>query len=109
MKEILPPELHAAAEELAEYFKGSFGDKTRIDYGTGHETTFVAWMCCLEMYLSFLSIPLFSNTHTHTQRERPLSHSFKRNQALIRFIHLELEQPKKKIVLCLSSKFFLHI
>lgn len=48
MKEILPPELHAAAEELAEYFKESFGDKTRIDYGTGHETTFIAWLCCLE-------------------------------------------------------------
>lgn len=49
MKEILPEELHPAAEELAEYFKESFGDKTRIDYGTGHETTFVAWLCCLEL------------------------------------------------------------
>jgi hypothetical protein len=69
MKEILPQELHAAAEELAEYFKGSFGDKTRIDYGTGHETTFVAWMCCLELYLSFLSFLSFVFSHTN-KREK---------------------------------------
>jgi hypothetical protein len=25
----------------------SFGNCTRIDYGTGHETTFVAWLYCL--------------------------------------------------------------
>lgn len=33
--------------ELASYFKESLGNNTRIDYGTGHETAFVAWMYCL--------------------------------------------------------------
>lgn len=26
---------------------GSFGDFFRIDYGTGHEAAFVAWMFCM--------------------------------------------------------------
>eukprot|EP00761_Pharyngomonas_kirbyi_P013883 gb/GECH01013912.1/.p1 GENE.gb/GECH01013912.1/~~gb/GECH01013912.1/.p1 ORF type:complete len:310 (+),score=76.50 gb/GECH01013912.1/:1-930(+) len=34
-------------EELASYLKDSFGNSFRIDYGTGHEATFVAWMTCL--------------------------------------------------------------
>ncbi|EFC42525.1 serine/threonine-protein phosphatase 2A regulatory subunit B [Naegleria gruberi] len=34
-------------KELSAYWKDSFGNKTRIDYGTGHEATFCAWMCCL--------------------------------------------------------------
>ncbi|XP_046855557.1 serine/threonine-protein phosphatase 2A activator-like [Xenia sp. Carnegie-2017] len=33
--------------ELNAYFKDSFGNKTRIDYGTGHEVTFTAFLCCL--------------------------------------------------------------
>ena len=33
--------------ELASYFADSFGNATRIDYGTGHETTFVALLYCL--------------------------------------------------------------
>eukprot|EP00029_Vermamoeba_vermiformis_P005788 TRINITY_DN2105_c0_g1_i1.p1 TRINITY_DN2105_c0_g1~~TRINITY_DN2105_c0_g1_i1.p1 ORF type:complete len:339 (-),score=36.34 TRINITY_DN2105_c0_g1_i1:87-1103(-) len=48
MKQILPEELHGAAVELAAYWTGCFGDKTRIDYGTGHETTFMAFCCCLQ-------------------------------------------------------------
>ena len=42
MTQILPPELAGAAVELAPYFCDSWGNATRIDYGTGHETTFVA-------------------------------------------------------------------
>jgi len=44
---ILPEEHKDAAEELAPYLVESFGNKTRIDYGTGHETCFVAWLYCL--------------------------------------------------------------
>lgn len=33
--------------ELSGYFRESFGNRTRIDYGTGHEASFAAWMFCL--------------------------------------------------------------
>jgi len=49
MKEILPEDKQEAAVELAPYFWDSLGNSTRIDYGTGHETTFVAWMWCLRL------------------------------------------------------------
>ncbi|KAL0476689.1 hypothetical protein AKO1_006196 [Acrasis kona] len=35
------------AKELCAYFKESFGNIVRIDYGTGHETAFCSFMCCL--------------------------------------------------------------
>lgn len=44
---MLPPELAAAAAELSPYWVDSFGNATRIDYGTGHETTFAALLFCL--------------------------------------------------------------
>jgi len=47
MSEIILPHLVGAEIELAEYFKESFGNKTRIDYGTGHEASFIAWLACL--------------------------------------------------------------
>lgn len=31
--------------ELAGYLEESFGNPTRIDYGTGHETTFIVFLC----------------------------------------------------------------
>lgn len=37
----------AATVELVPYLLASFGHPSRIDYGTGHETTFVVWLCCL--------------------------------------------------------------
>ena len=44
---VLPPDLAPAAVELVPYFTDSFGNATRIDYGTGHETAFCALLCCL--------------------------------------------------------------
>eukprot|EP00887_Chlorella_sp_A99_P005770 scaffold1.g5770.t1 len=44
---VLPARLHAAVPELAPYLVDSFGNSTRIDYGTGHETTFCALLFCL--------------------------------------------------------------
>lgn len=35
MKAVLEEKYHAAAEELAVYLTESFGNSTRIDYGTG--------------------------------------------------------------------------
>ncbi|OQR95096.1 serine/threonine-protein phosphatase 2A regulatory subunit B' [Achlya hypogyna] len=39
--------MQAAAVELSPYLIDSFGNRTRIDYGTGHETTFLLWICAL--------------------------------------------------------------
>lgn len=35
------------AEELSEYLKTSFGNETRIDYGSGHEAHFLVLLFCL--------------------------------------------------------------
>ena len=39
--------LPGLAEELGPYLLDSFGNPQRIDYGTGHELHFVAWLFCL--------------------------------------------------------------
>ena len=38
----------ALGAELATYFADAFGNATRIDYGTGHELSFFAWLLGLE-------------------------------------------------------------
>ena len=38
-----------ASVELAAYLSDSFGNATRIDYGTGHEMAFVVYLCSLFM------------------------------------------------------------
>lgn len=47
MQMILPASLWDATVELVPYFTDSFGNSSRIDYGTGHETNFAAWLYCL--------------------------------------------------------------
>ena len=37
----------AAREEVASYLLGSFGSSQRLDYGTGHELSFIAFLGCL--------------------------------------------------------------
>lgn len=44
---MLPEDLVRAAPELEPYLYESFGNQTRIDYGTGHELSFVMFLMCL--------------------------------------------------------------
>lgn len=44
---VLPADRHPAVPEIAVYLKESVGNQTRIDYGTGHEAAFAAFLCCL--------------------------------------------------------------
>ncbi|XP_072176625.1 serine/threonine-protein phosphatase 2A activator-like [Diadema setosum] len=44
---LLPESLREATQELKPYLTDSFGNYTRIDYGTGHEMAFATFLCCL--------------------------------------------------------------
>ncbi|KAF3445874.1 hypothetical protein FNV43_RR11051 [Rhamnella rubrinervis] len=47
MLQFLPDHLRSSTIEIVPYFTDSFGNSSRIDYGTGHETNFAAWLYCL--------------------------------------------------------------
>lgn len=47
LKQVLPEELHRAIPEIVQYLGESFGNPTRIDYGTGHEMAFLMFLCCM--------------------------------------------------------------
>ncbi|KAJ6648704.1 WD repeat-containing protein 82, partial [Pseudolycoriella hygida] len=47
LADVLPEDLHPAIVEISVYFIESFGNPTRIDYGTGHELAFIMFLCCL--------------------------------------------------------------
>jgi len=47
LKQHLPQETHAALVEITSYFTGAFGSGQRLDYGTGHELSFAAFLCTL--------------------------------------------------------------
>ncbi|SPO30368.1 related to RRD1 - Resistant to Rapamycin Deletion (protein phosphatase 2A regulator activity) [Ustilago trichophora] len=44
---LLPDHLHPFIPELKAYLVDAFGSFTRIDYGSGHELSFFAWICYL--------------------------------------------------------------
>lgn len=44
---VVPERLHRAVPEILFYLLEGFGNSTRIDYGTGHELSFVMFLCCL--------------------------------------------------------------
>ena len=54
VEEMLPEALRPAAPEVWPYLLGSIGDKTRIDYGTGHEQMFICFLVVLAR-LTFFS------------------------------------------------------
>lgn len=48
LKQVLPQDVHPSIVEVKHYLIHSFGNKVRIDYGTGHETNFVAFLVCVD-------------------------------------------------------------
>ncbi|KAJ3293936.1 hypothetical protein HK104_004092 [Borealophlyctis nickersoniae] len=46
---LLSADRQPAVPELVPYLTGGFGHGIRIDYGSGHELSFVAWLCCLDL------------------------------------------------------------
>ncbi|KAJ3120208.1 Serine/threonine-protein phosphatase 2A activator [Nowakowskiella sp. JEL0407] len=49
LSNIVPSSKTNAIPELIPYIIGGFGHPIRLDYGSGHEMSFVAWLCCLEL------------------------------------------------------------
>jgi serine/threonine-protein phosphatase 2A activator len=47
LNDTLPPDLSPALDEIEAYLQGSFGSAARLDYGTGHELSFLAFLGCL--------------------------------------------------------------
>ncbi|GBE90054.1 Serine/threonine-protein phosphatase 2A activator 1 [Sparassis crispa] len=46
---LLPSSLHPAIPFLSPYFATAFGSPVRMDYGTGHETSFALFLLCLSL------------------------------------------------------------
>lgn len=47
LRDALPVGLHPAIVEVQAYLLGSFGSAQRLDYGSGHELSFLAFLACL--------------------------------------------------------------
>lgn len=48
MEKLLPLDKSEYAQEVAQYFAESWGNRQRIDYGSGHELNFVCFLFCLQ-------------------------------------------------------------
>lgn len=47
LQKALPEKHHSSIPEISVYLRESFGNSTRIDYGTGHEMAFCMFLLCL--------------------------------------------------------------
>lgn len=47
IEEVVPSATETQLVELVDYFTESWGNRTRIDYGSGHELNFIAFLYCL--------------------------------------------------------------
>lgn len=53
LERLLGPELRAVIPYVKPIFEISFGSFLRMDYGTGHETSFAMFLCCLTLVRFF--------------------------------------------------------
>ncbi|CEG69637.1 hypothetical protein RMATCC62417_05684 [Rhizopus microsporus] len=53
LENVLQERMHKAIPELTEYLNNGFGNATRIDYGSGHELSFVAWLAGIALLGGF--------------------------------------------------------
>ena len=58
MSELLPTNFRTAIPFLSPYLLTSFGSFTRMDYGTGHETSFALLLLCLTLVRFFEPEPV---------------------------------------------------
>jgi len=63
----LSPAAVPAKAEIEAYFLGSFGSSQRLDYGTGHELSFLAFLGCL-WKLDYFDIGATQDAATETSR-----------------------------------------
>jgi len=63
-KDISEEVLLAAGTEISAYLLDSFGNSTRIDYGSGHEMAFIAFLYCL-FHMNVLDFMPESNDRLH--------------------------------------------
>ncbi|TFK24812.1 serine/threonine-protein phosphatase 2A activator 1 [Coprinopsis marcescibilis] len=57
LEELLGPEYSPVIKFVRPYLMTSFGSFTRMDYGTGHETSFVLFLLCLTLVRFFDPVP----------------------------------------------------
>ncbi|KAI9334121.1 Phosphotyrosyl phosphate activator protein-domain-containing protein [Obelidium mucronatum] len=75
---LLPQHLLPATVELVPYLTAAFGHKTRLDYGSGHELSFVCFLCCLRILkvveqkdmslVAFMILPAYFELARNLQR-----------------------------------------
>nr|CDI55884.1 related to RRD1-Resistant to Rapamycin Deletion (protein phosphatase 2A regulator activity) [Melanopsichium pennsylvanicum 4] len=63
-EQLLPKHLHVFIPELKAYLDDAFGSFTRIDYGSGHELCFFAWVCFLYR-LNFFHVSSSSEVYSN--------------------------------------------
>ncbi|KAG0196437.1 Serine/threonine-protein phosphatase 2A activator [Mortierella sp. GBA30] len=57
LETLLPQQLHAAIQEISPYLTQGLGHGIRIDCGSGHGLSFVAWLACIEI-IGFVKGPV---------------------------------------------------
>lgn len=82
LREALPENAHAYVDELGDYFVGSFGNATRLDYGTGHECSFLVMLHCMHELNLFAATDLDAIPLVVTARYLKLCRSIQRTYML---------------------------